>query len=105
MAYETFHYSTLEDVKQHRVGNWTLFFRFPRMFPLCINRLTLGAKTAPNRIAFQPMEGTDGTENRRARRADHPPLRALCEGRSGTDLVRSGGDGASRVGQARISCI
>ncbi|MDO5377513.1 MAG: flavin oxidoreductase/NADH oxidase [Clostridia bacterium] len=62
MLHETFHYDTLSDVREtaEKLGAF---------LPLSLNTkalfapLALGAHTAPNRIAFQPMEGTDGAED------------------------------------------
>lgn len=61
MAYETFHYSTLEDVKR-TASEMNAFLPLSEDVSPLYKPLALGAKTAPNRIAFQPMEGTDGTE-------------------------------------------
>ncbi len=61
MAYETFHYSTLEDVKR-TASEMNAFLPHSEDVSPLYKPLALGAKTAPNRIAFQPMEGTDGTE-------------------------------------------
>ena len=62
MAHETFHYKTWQDVADTaaKLGAW---------LPHCADieplkaPLKIGAHTAMNRIALQPMEGTDGLED------------------------------------------
>lgn len=62
MNHETFHYATLSEFKQTAE-------RLSAQLPLsedtaCLfTPLSLGPHQAANRIAFQPMEGTDGTED------------------------------------------
>lgn len=61
MLHETFHYSTLDSLRAAAAEVKADLPLQEDVSPL-FRPLTLGAKTAPNRIAFQPMEGTDGTE-------------------------------------------
>ena len=61
MAHETFHYKSWQDIEAAaREQGVTL----PRSEDLDVLKapLQIGAHTAHNRIALQPMEGTDGTE-------------------------------------------
>ena len=62
MTHETFHYPTLDDVRSAAQALDAFVPVQEDLSPL-YTPLTLGAHTAPNRIAFQPMEGTDGTED------------------------------------------
>ena len=61
MLHETFHYSTLDSLRAAAAEVRADLPLQEDVSPL-FRPLTLGAKAAPNRIAFQPMEGTDGTE-------------------------------------------
>lgn len=61
MLHETFHYPTLDSLRAAAAEVRADLPLQEDVSPL-FRPLTLGAKTAPNRIAFQPMEGTDGTE-------------------------------------------
>lgn len=61
MLHETFHYPTLDSLRAAAAEVKADLPLQEDVSPL-FRPLTLGAKTAPNRIAFQPMEGTDGTE-------------------------------------------
>lgn len=60
MPHETFHYQSLNELKKTARGLNAFMPLAEDIAPL-FAPLALGAKTAPNRIAFQPMEGTDGT--------------------------------------------
>lgn len=62
MTHETFHYPTLDDVRSAAQALDAFVPVQEDLSPL-YTPLTLGAHTAHNRIAFQPMEGTDGTED------------------------------------------
>ena len=62
MTHETFHYPTLDDVRSAAQALDAFVPVQEDLSPL-YTPLTRGAHTAPNRIAFQPMEGTDGTED------------------------------------------
>lgn len=61
MAHETFHYRSWEDIEATASAQGV---GLPRSEDLSALRspLQIGAHTAQNRIALQPMEGTDGTE-------------------------------------------
>ena len=61
MLHETFHYPTLDSLRAAAAEVRADLPLSEDVSPL-FQPLTLGAATAPNRIAFQPMEGTDGTE-------------------------------------------
>ena len=61
MLHETFHYPTLDSLRAAAAEVRADLPLSEDVSPL-FQPLTLGAKAAPNRIAFQPMEGTDGTE-------------------------------------------
>ena len=61
MLHETFHYPTLDSLRAAAAEVRADLPLQEDVSPL-FRPLTLGAKAAPNRIAFQPMEGTDGTE-------------------------------------------
>ncbi|MGN1020240.1 MAG: flavin oxidoreductase/NADH oxidase [Aristaeellaceae bacterium] len=62
MNHETFHYPTLDSLRAAAAKAQADLPLQEDVSPL-YRPLTLGAVTAPNRIAFQPMEGTDGTED------------------------------------------
>ena len=62
MLHETFHYPTLDSLRAAAAKAQADLPLQEDMAPL-YQPLTLGAAIAPNRIAFQPMEGTDGTED------------------------------------------
>lgn len=62
MKHETFHYSTLDDVRS-AAQTLDAFVPVQEDVSPLYTPLTIGAHTAPNRIAFQPMEGTDGTQD------------------------------------------
>lgn len=61
MLHETFHYPTLDSLRAAAAEVKADLPLQEDVSPL-FRPLTLGVKAAPNRIAFQPMEGTDGTE-------------------------------------------
>ena len=61
MLHETFHYPTLDSLRAAAAEVRADLPLQEDVSPL-FRPLPLGAKAAPNRIAFQPMEGTDGTE-------------------------------------------
>ena len=61
MLHETFHYPTLDSLRAAAAEVKADLPLQEDVSPL-FRPLPLGAKAAPNRIAFQPMEGTDGTE-------------------------------------------
>lgn len=60
MAHETFHYQSLADVRSTSDALGTSLPLSEDLSAL-FAPLTIGGHTANNRIAFQPMEGTDGT--------------------------------------------
>ena len=62
MQHETFHYPNLADV-QSAAEKLNAFVPLKEDLSPLYQPLQLGSKTADNRIAFQPMEGTDGTES------------------------------------------
>ena len=61
MLHETFHYPTLDSLRAAAAEVKADLPLQEDVSPL-FRPLPLGAKAAPNRIAVQPMEGTDGTE-------------------------------------------
>ena len=61
MLHETFHYPTLDSLRAAAAEVKADLPLQEDVSPL-FRPLPLGTKAAPNRIAFQPMEGTDGTE-------------------------------------------
>lgn len=62
MNHETFHYASLDDVRQ-TAERLHAFLPIQEDLSPLYAPLTLVGKTVNNRIAFQPMEGTDGTED------------------------------------------
>ena len=62
VSHETFHYDSLDDVRQTAERLYAFLPIQEDLSPLYAP-LTLAGKTVNNRIAFQPMEGTDGTED------------------------------------------
>ena len=62
VSHETFHYASLDDVRQTAERLHAFLPIQEDLSPLYVP-LTLAGKTVNNRIAFQPMEGTDGTED------------------------------------------
>ena len=60
MPHEVFHYQTLSDVRR-RAEELGAFVPLQQDVSPLYQPLKLGTHTAANRIAFQPMEGTDGT--------------------------------------------
>lgn len=61
MLHETYHYASLRDIQDKADELGVTLPLSENMQPL-FSPLQLGVRTAENRIAFQPMEGTDGTE-------------------------------------------
>ena len=59
-AHEKFHYKSLDEVRQRaeELGEW---LPLEEDVSLLTSPMRLGNWTLPNRIALQPMEGTDGT--------------------------------------------
>ena len=62
MSHEVFHYKQLEDVRQ-KADQLHAFVPLADGSDALFTPLTLGSHRVENRIAFQPMEGTDGTED------------------------------------------
>ena len=62
MKHETFHYPTLEAL-QLESKKLNAFIPTSEDVSALFQALTLAGKQGANRIAFQPMEGTDGTED------------------------------------------
>lgn len=62
MMHEKFHYSTLSQVEQ-KAAELGAFVPVQQDLTPLYQPLPIGAFSAQNRIAFQPMEGTDGTES------------------------------------------
>ena len=62
MRHETFHYPALEDVRAES-EKVNAFIPLTEDVSVLFRPLPLSGKQAANRIAFQPMEGTDGTED------------------------------------------
>ena len=62
MKHEAFHYPTLDDVRAES-KKLHAFLPLSDDTQALFQPLTLGNVQAANRIAFQPMEGTDGTED------------------------------------------
>ena len=62
VSHETFHYASLDDVRQ-TAERLHAFLPIQEDLSSLYAPLTLAGKTVNNRIAFQPMEGTDGTED------------------------------------------
>lgn len=62
MLHETYHYASLRDI-QDKSGELGVTLPMSEDTQPLFAPLQLGAQTAENRIAFQPMEGTDGDEN------------------------------------------
>lgn len=60
MSHEIFHYRTSDDLRE-RVRGLGAFLPLSEDFSALFVPLELAGKTVANRIAFQPMEGTDGT--------------------------------------------
>ncbi len=61
MPHETFHYPTLKAV-QDTASSLNTFLPLSEEIPSVFAPLNLGGRMIENRIAFQPMEGSDGTE-------------------------------------------
>ena len=62
VSHETFHYASLDGVRQ-TAERLHAFLPIQEDLSPLYAPLTLAGKTVNNRIAFQPMEGTDGTED------------------------------------------
>lgn len=62
VPHETFHYSTAWEVADRAAGLGAFVPLAEDLSPL-FEPLSIGTRRAENRIAFQPMEGTDGTED------------------------------------------
>lgn len=62
MPHETFHYRNLGEVREQAQA-LSAFVPLSEDLSTLYAPLALGEKSAANRIAFQPMEGTDGTED------------------------------------------
>ncbi|MBQ3763038.1 MAG: flavin oxidoreductase/NADH oxidase [Clostridia bacterium] len=62
MAHEVFHYKSWEDIEKTALEQGVMLPRSSNTDVLKAP-LPIGAHTAHNRIALQPMEGTDGTES------------------------------------------
>ena len=62
MPHETFHYRNLGEVREQAQA-LSAFVPLSEDLSALYAPLALGEKSAANRIAFQPMEGTDGTED------------------------------------------
>lgn len=60
MSHEIFHYRTSDDLRE-RARGLGAFLPLSEDFSALFVPLELAGKTVANRIAFQPMEGTDGT--------------------------------------------
>ena len=60
MKHETFHYPVLDDIRLES-KKLNAFIPLAEDASMLFEKLPLGNKQAANRIAFQPMEGTDGT--------------------------------------------
>lgn len=64
MLHETFHYTSWEDIDRV-VASFGGFLPHSDDLSVLFTPLPIGSVTSPNRIALQPMEGTDGTEDGR----------------------------------------
>lgn len=64
MPHETFHYRSLDQVRETARALDAFLPLQEDLSPL-LAPLNIGGKTLANRMAFQPMEGTDGTEDGR----------------------------------------
>ena len=62
MAHETFHYKTWQDITD-AAASLGVSLPYSENLAVLKQPLQIGAHTAQNRIAFQPMEGTDGTDD------------------------------------------
>ena len=62
MRFEAFHYPTLDDLR-NEAEKLGVFLPLSQDVKPLFQALQIGSHTAQNRIAFQPMEGTDGTED------------------------------------------
>lgn len=62
MGHETFHYTRLADVRE-KAKELDAFLPLSETLEPLFAPLELGGRRVDNRIAFQPMEGTDGTED------------------------------------------
>ena len=62
MEHAAFHYSTLEALKEE-AEKLHAFLPLSKDTSCLFTALPLGKGQTENRIAFQPMEGTDGTED------------------------------------------
>ena len=62
MAHEKFHYSSLDEVSK-RAAELNAFVPLQEDLSALYQPLSIGSRRAENRVAFQPMEGTDGTED------------------------------------------
>lgn len=60
MPHEAFHYHSLRELRE-TAGRLDAFLPLSEDLSVLFSPLTIGNRSAPNRIAFQPMEGTDGT--------------------------------------------
>ena len=62
MLHESFHYNSLAEVRDTS-RELNAFLPLSENTSVLFESLPVGAHTAANRLAFQPMEGTDGTED------------------------------------------
>ena len=60
MAHEVFHYHSKQEIEQTARAQG-VFLPWSEDTAVLAQPLSIGAHTARNRIALQPMEGTDGT--------------------------------------------
>ncbi len=68
MLHETFHYTSWEDIDRV-VASFGGFLPHSDDLSVLFTPLPIGSVTSPNRIALQPMEGTDGTADGRPARS------------------------------------
>ena len=62
MIHEKYHYHSMEEIQQ-KAGELGAFLPMQEDLSPLFQPLTLGKHTAANRIALQPMEGSDGLED------------------------------------------
>ena len=60
MRHETFHYPTVQALKEE-IDTLGVFMPLKEELSVLFTPQQVGSRTAANRIAFEPMEGTDGT--------------------------------------------
>lgn len=79
MPHERFHYNTLVEAKQ-KAGELDAFLPLAQGHEALCTPISIAGKTLPNRIALQPMEGSDGTADGAPGEKTYRRYRRFAEG-------------------------